>query len=241
VKTRLLFVGTAGRSRSPIVAGLAQALAGEIAIVEYAAISPGQVHPLALHVMAERGILTVAAQPESLASPSENCDYIFLLGDDAVNHPRFTGDGNAENRGRSAALERINWPCVDPLEQDGDEAVHLSRLRIFRDEMERKLTAWLAGHNLLAPSGAALQRVWRELARYEHSLFAWEAVPAGEGVEMRIRFKPPAAPPEGYAFQLRPRELESRQFPWLFQKQLYDCLHDYVIELFSRNPQQDES
>jgi hypothetical protein len=40
-----------------------------------------------------------------------------------------------------------------------------------------------------------------------------------------------------YIFQLRPREIEHAQFPWTFQKQLYDCLHDYVIEMFTRNPQ----
>jgi hypothetical protein len=40
-----------------------------------------------------------------------------------------------------------------------------------------------------------------------------------------------------YTFQLQPREIEHAQFPWTFQKQLYDCLHDYVIEMFTCNPQ----
>ena len=40
-----------------------------------------------------------------------------------------------------------------------------------------------------------------------------------------------------YMFLLRPREIENTQFPWTFQRQLYDCLHDYVIEMFTRNPQ----
>ena len=31
--------------------------------------------------------------------------------------------------------------------------------------------------------------------------------------------------------------VESSQFAWSFQRYLYDCLHDYMVELFSRTPQ----
>jgi len=40
-----------------------------------------------------------------------------------------------------------------------------------------------------------------------------------------------------YEFTLRAREIDSPQFRWNFQRQLYDCLHDYVVEMFTRNPQ----
>jgi hypothetical protein len=82
-----------------------------------------------------------------------------------------------------------------------------------------------------------IDKVRRELARYEHPLFDFAARPATEGVEVEIRYKPAAAEVHNYIFQLRPREIEHPQFPWTFQKQLYDCLHDYVIEMFTRNPQ----
>ena len=82
-----------------------------------------------------------------------------------------------------------------------------------------------------------LEKVRQELARYEHPLFAFDARPAAEGVEVEIHFKPVAVEVHTYRFLLRPREVEHRQFPWTFQKQLYDCLHDYVIEMFTRNPQ----
>ncbi|MGA7622446.1 MAG: hypothetical protein WCA38_12080 [Candidatus Acidiferrales bacterium] len=86
-----------------------------------------------------------------------------------------------------------------------------------------------------------LEKVRRELARYEHPLFDFAARPAREGVEVEIRYKLPknaaAADVHDYIFQLRPREIENTQFPWTFQKQLYDCLHDYIIEMFTRNPQ----
>jgi hypothetical protein len=35
---------------------------------------------------------------------------------------------------------------------------------------------------------------------------------------------------------LHARDLAHPQFPWTFQKFLYDCLHDYMIELFIRTP-----
>lgn len=88
-----------------------------------------------------------------------------------------------------------------------------------------------------ATEEALAEKVRRELARYEHPLFDFEARGAGDGVEVQIRFKPPELEVHTYTMQLRPREIEGSQFPWSFQKQLYDCLHDYVIEMFTRNPQ----
>ena len=44
-----------------------------------------------------------------------------------------------------------------------------------------------------------------------------------------------------YEFILQPREIEHTQFPWTFQRQLYDCLHDYVIEMFTCNPQRKDT
>jgi hypothetical protein len=84
---------------------------------------------------------------------------------------------------------------------------------------------------------ALARKVRQELKRYEHPLFDFDASPSAEGVEVRIRFKPPQPEVHGYTLQLRPREIEHAQFPWTFQKQLYDCLHDYVIEMFTCNPQ----
>ncbi|HTS10880.1 MAG TPA: hypothetical protein VMH00_02065 [Candidatus Limnocylindrales bacterium] len=75
------------------------------------------------------------------------------------------------------------------------------------------------------------------MTRYEHPLFEFDARPAPDGVEIQIRFKPPEPEVHTYLFQLRAREIEHPQFPWSFQRQLYDCLHDYVIEMFTCNPQ----
>lgn len=83
-----------------------------------------------------------------------------------------------------------------------------------------------------------VEKVRRELAQYEHPLFDFEAQPAADGVAVLIRYKP-GDTVHNYSFELRPREIEHSQFPWTFQKHLYDCLHDYVIEMFLRNPQRE--
>jgi len=92
-----------------------------------------------------------------------------------------------------------------------------------------------------SPMSELCDKVCRELQRYEHPLFAFDARPAPSGVEVEIRFKPARTDVHTYQFTLHPREIEHAQFPWTFQRQLYDCLHDYVIEMFTRNPQQQDS
>lgn len=86
---------------------------------------------------------------------------------------------------------------------------------------------------------ALVEKVRGELIRYEHPLFDFAARSGEECVEVEIRFKRAGADVHNYTFQLRPREIEHSQFPWTFQKHLYDCLHDYVIEMFTRNPQRE--
>jgi hypothetical protein len=88
---------------------------------------------------------------------------------------------------------------------------------------------------------ALAEKVRVELARYEHPLFVFDARPAVEGVEVEIRYAPPEPKVHLYVFLLRPREIESTQFPWIFQKQLYDCLHDFIIEMFTGNPQRQDA
>ncbi|MCL4522534.1 MAG: hypothetical protein M1453_04800 [Acidobacteria bacterium] len=85
-----------------------------------------------------------------------------------------------------------------------------------------------------------LDTVRAELSRYEHPLFAFDARPAPGGVEVLISFKPSESQVHVYSYVMLAREIENRQFPWTFQKQLYDCLHDFVIEMFTNNPQRQD-
>jgi hypothetical protein len=86
-----------------------------------------------------------------------------------------------------------------------------------------------------------LEKVKKELVRYEHPLFDFDARAASGGIQVEIRFKPTGVEVHTYYFLLQPREIEHSQFPWSFQRQLYDCLHDYVIEMFVNNPQRQDA
>lgn len=82
-----------------------------------------------------------------------------------------------------------------------------------------------------------LRRVLEQLRLYEHPLLEFDAQTKNEMVEVIICFKRPIVPVHTYYFTLHPRDLDHPQFPWQFQRQLYDCVHDYLIEMFTRTPQ----
>jgi hypothetical protein len=82
-----------------------------------------------------------------------------------------------------------------------------------------------------------LDRVLTQLRLYEHPLLNFSARAKGEGVEVIIQFKDPKVPVHTYYFDLHPRDLDDPQFEWSFQRQLYDALHDYFVEMFIRTPQ----
>ena len=82
-----------------------------------------------------------------------------------------------------------------------------------------------------------LERVLAQLRLYEHPLMEFSARAKGEGVEMIIQFKDRSIPVHTYYFEMHPRDLDHPQFEWTFQRQLYDCLHDYLVEMFTRTPQ----
>ena|ERR1041384_4866692 len=91
--------------------------------------------------------------------------------------------------------------------------------------------------NLEAKNAEYLQKVENELERYEHPLFKWSAHQAGHGVDVIVTLKIEGLHDDPYKFHITPRELEARAFEFDFQRQLYNYLHDYLIEMFTRSPQ----
>lgn len=81
-----------------------------------------------------------------------------------------------------------------------------------------------------------MDRVNKELSRYEHPMFDWEARDASPGVDVVIWLKVSSVYEQAYRLHLKPREIEARGFEWDFQRQLYNCLHDYLVEMFTRSP-----
>jgi hypothetical protein len=82
-----------------------------------------------------------------------------------------------------------------------------------------------------------LAMVERELARYEHPLFEWEAQPVAQGIQVIVKLKFAGIHDDPYRFLITPRELNAQAFVWDFQRQLYNYLHDYLVEMFTKSPQ----
>ena len=83
---------------------------------------------------------------------------------------------------------------------------------------------------------SSIDRVLEELAKYEHPFFDFEAREKGDDVELVIRSRTPDVLSPEYKITLNERDLQSSQFRWTFQKLLYDCLTDYIVELFTKSP-----
>lgn len=81
-----------------------------------------------------------------------------------------------------------------------------------------------------------LETVNDELAKYEHPFFEFTADLKGNEVELRIRSKIPDVLNPEYRITFSERDLSSSQFPWTFQRLLYSCLNDYIVELFTKSP-----
>ena len=84
---------------------------------------------------------------------------------------------------------------------------------------------------------AKLEQVRAHLQLYDHPLLAFSARENHGGIEILIDLKNSTVPVHTYQFQVHPRDLDHPQFAWNFQRQLYDALHDYFIEMFIRTPQ----
>ena len=86
-----------------------------------------------------------------------------------------------------------------------------------------------------------LETVNAEIAKYEHPFFDFSANVKDDGVELCIRSKVSGVLNPEYRFTFSERDLKSSQFPWTFQRYLYDCLHDYLVEMFIRTPQSQDA
>jgi hypothetical protein len=87
------------------------------------------------------------------------------------------------------------------------------------------------------PDSEKLRRVREHLQLYDHPLLAFSARENNETIEVLIDLKNSIVPVHTYQFQIHPRDLDHPQFAWNLQRQLYDALHDYFIEMFTRTPQ----
>ena len=82
-----------------------------------------------------------------------------------------------------------------------------------------------------------LEKVLEQTGRYEHALLRFSAREHQGRIELVIEMKDPGLGLHTYYAPIHERDLEHPQFPWTFQRYLYDCMHDYLVEMFTRTPQ----
>jgi hypothetical protein len=92
-------------------------------------------------------------------------------------------------------------------------------------------------YNEAVADSDSLQRVLDHLGLYDHPLLAFTARENNGVIEILIDLKNSTVPVHTYVLPIHPRDLDHPQFAWHLQRQLYDGLHDYFIEMFIRTPQ----
>jgi arsenate reductase len=137
MKPIVLILCTGNSCRSQMAEGFLRAAAGDLVNVQSAGSNPaGQVHPLAIKVMAEAGI-NISSQrskhlKEFLEQPVHTIITVCGNADQAC--PAFPGQVN-----------RHHWPFDDPAKATGSEEAILAVFRRVRDEMRCVFEVYAAG------------------------------------------------------------------------------------------------
>jgi arsenate reductase len=124
--------------------GLLRAKAGDRFDVRSAGTEPAaEVNPIAVEAMREIGLDIRSHRPKNLAQ---------FLGKIPVAH-LITVCHDADQKCPTiwpGVLTRVHWPIEDPAAFRGDREAALQKFRAARDEISRRLDAWLAA----APASA---------------------------------------------------------------------------------------
>ena len=136
-KPNVLFLCTGNSCRSQMAEGFLRASGGD----RFAALSAGtkpadQVHPMAVQVMAEKGVDISDQVPKGVGQ---------YLGRLPVKHLIIVCDGANEKCPRvfPGIMNRMFWPFEDPAAFVGSPSATLEKFRTVRDEIEARINSWL--------------------------------------------------------------------------------------------------
>jgi arsenate reductase len=136
MKPRVLFVCTHNAARSQMAEALLRHDAGERFEVLSAGVAPTEVHPLTRQVLTDIGL-----DPSGLHA--KNLDDFFARG--SIAYAIIVCDQAEELCPRlyPFALQTLHWPFDDPTQAEGSTEERLRTFRTVRDQIERRLRAWL--------------------------------------------------------------------------------------------------
>jgi arsenate reductase len=135
-REKVIFLCTGNSCRSQMAEGFLRHMAGDRFEVFSAGLEPRELNPLAVKVMAERNIDISGQQSKSI----EN-----YLGRESFQHAIFVCRKAEENcpSAYPFALTKYSWSFDDPAATTGDESTRVAGFRRVRDEIEKKIHAWL--------------------------------------------------------------------------------------------------
>ena len=136
-KPNVLFLCTGNSCRSQMAEGFLREYGGDRFEAYSAGIEPAErVHPLAVQVMAERGIDISGQKPKNVG------EYLGRL---PVRHLVIVCDAANEKCPRifPGMLNRMFWPFDDPAAFVGTPAATLEKFRTVRDQIEERIQQWL--------------------------------------------------------------------------------------------------
>jgi len=139
--TRVLFICGQNSARSQIAEALLDHLAGADYEAHSAGIEPAPINPLAVAVMAERGIdisqkrtKLVSEAVAELAARGQQFDVVITVCSKAAGLCPFVPGVTVTER----------WSFDDPGTVEGTDEEKLAKVRQVRDDIEAALTTWLA-------------------------------------------------------------------------------------------------
>ena len=133
-KDRVLFLCTHNSARSQMAEGFLRSMAGDRFEAQSAGTEKTAVHPLAIRVMAERGI-DISRHTSKLYVEliKEPWHYLVTVCDDA--HERCPFIPGVE--------KRLHWSFPDPSRAAGSEDERVAAFRRVRDQIETRLEEWI--------------------------------------------------------------------------------------------------
>jgi arsenate reductase len=128
----ILFLCVANAARSPMAEALARSMAGDRVRVQSAGSHPSRVNPLAVAAMAEIGLDLSGHRAKSVEeiAPATVDTVITLCAEEVC--PLWLGEAR-----------RLHWPLPDP-------STDLASFRAVRDELDRRIRAFLRDEGVLA-------------------------------------------------------------------------------------------
>ena len=181
-----------------------------------------------------RSRLCLPLEPRQRLSVFDDVIGQKLQGDKAVQGCVFRLVDNAH----AAATKLLDDPVVrDGLANHGQRWLVFGSLHLTDAASARQRLAPHLSTMKRVSNSNSLQKVLDHLQLYEHPLLAFSARDNNGAVEIVIDLKNSTVPVHTYVLPIHSRDLDHPQFAWHLQRQIYDGLHDYFIEMFIRTPQ----